>query len=66
MILYVNGDSHTAAAEAVNPHCFAEDDGERASGKTSLLSICRLEAGRDVGRRACAEDATLPSRSWRV
>lgn len=26
MILYVNGDSHTAAAEAVNPHAFAEDD----------------------------------------
>lgn len=25
--LYVNGDSHTAAAEAVNPHAFAEDDG---------------------------------------
>ena len=28
MILYVNGDSHTAAAEAVNPHAFAEDDSE--------------------------------------
>jgi hypothetical protein len=28
MILYVNGDSHTAAAEAVNPHAFAEDDGQ--------------------------------------
>ena len=28
MILYVNGDSHTAAAEAVNQHAFAEDDGE--------------------------------------
>jgi hypothetical protein len=28
MILYVNGDSHTAAAEAVNNHAFAEDDGE--------------------------------------
>ena len=28
MILYVNGDSHTAAAEAVNPHAFAMDDGE--------------------------------------
>ena len=28
MILYVNGDSHTAAAEAVNPHAFAEDDPE--------------------------------------
>lgn len=26
MILYVNGDSHTAAAEAVNPFAFAEDD----------------------------------------
>jgi hypothetical protein len=26
MILYANGDSHAAAAEAVNPHAFAEDD----------------------------------------
>ena len=26
MILFVNGDSHTAAAEAVNVHAFAEDD----------------------------------------
>lgn len=26
MIVYVNGDSHSAGAEAVNPHCFAEDD----------------------------------------
>ena len=26
MILYVNGDSHTAGAEAVNPYAFAEDD----------------------------------------
>ena len=26
MILYVNGDSHTAAAEAVNNYAFAEDD----------------------------------------
>ena len=28
MILYVNGDSHSAAAEAAVPHCFAEDDGK--------------------------------------
>ena len=28
MKLYINGDSHTAAAEAVNPHAFAEDDGQ--------------------------------------
>jgi hypothetical protein len=27
MILYVNGDSHAAAAEAVNSHSWAEDDG---------------------------------------
>lgn len=26
MILYVNGDSHTAGAEAVNSHAFAQDD----------------------------------------
>lgn len=26
MILYTNGDSHTAAAECVNQHAFAEDD----------------------------------------
>jgi hypothetical protein len=35
MILYVNGDSHTAAAEAVNPHAFAADDG-------NLLHLGRL------------------------
>jgi hypothetical protein len=27
MTLLVNGDSHSAGAEAANPHCFAEDDG---------------------------------------
>lgn len=27
MILYVNGDSHSAGAEIANPHAFAEDDG---------------------------------------
>lgn len=26
MLLYVNGDSHSAGAEAVNSYCFAEDD----------------------------------------
>jgi hypothetical protein len=28
MKIYVNGDSHAAAAEAVNPHAFAEDDSQ--------------------------------------
>jgi hypothetical protein len=27
MILYVNGDSHAAAAECINPYAWAEDDG---------------------------------------
>jgi hypothetical protein len=27
MILYVNGDSHAAAAECINPHAWAQDDG---------------------------------------
>ena len=31
MILYVNGDSHAAGAEAVNSHAFAEDDGNYIS-----------------------------------
>lgn len=26
MIVYVNGDSHSAGAEIANPHCFAQDD----------------------------------------
>ena len=26
MILYVNGDSHSAGAEAVVPYCYAQDD----------------------------------------
>ena len=33
MILYVNGDSHTAAAEAVSPAAFAEDDGYPELGR---------------------------------
>jgi hypothetical protein len=35
VILYVNGDSHTAAAEAVNQHAFAEDD-------SNLIHLGRL------------------------
>lgn len=31
MILYLNGDSHGAGAEAVNTFCFAEDDGKYLS-----------------------------------
>jgi hypothetical protein len=31
MILYINGDSHSAGAEAVNTYCFAEDDSKYRS-----------------------------------
>jgi len=55
MILYVNGDSHSAAAEAVNTYCFAEDDPKlwhmgraphpdnaRVSWATKLASLAKL------------------------
>jgi hypothetical protein len=54
VILYVNGDSHTAAAEAVNPHAFAEDDGQyRSLGRVPhpdnlAVSWCSLLA-RELG-----------------
>jgi hypothetical protein len=49
MILYVNGCSHTAAAEAVIPDCFAVDDGkngiDRRPHPTNLAaSYCTLVA----------------------
>jgi len=47
MILYINGDSHTAAAEAVNPHAFAEDDPALAYlGRTPHPSNLAVSWGR--------------------
>lgn len=40
MILYVNGDSHSAGAEAVGPWCFKEDD-------TLFYSVAGTPAGRE-------------------
>lgn len=52
MILYVNGCSHTAAAEAVVPDCFAEDDGkhgiDRRPHPTNLAASWGAHVARDL------------------
>lgn len=77
MILYVNGDSHTAAAEAVNPHAFAEDDGmffglgrrphpdnERVSYGCELANL--LNAVLECGAESASSNARIirTSREW--
>lgn len=73
MMLYVNGDSHTAAAEAVNPHAFAEDDKNlfylgRAPHPANLaVSWGRLLATTlKSGFRCDAESASSNSRIMRT
>jgi hypothetical protein len=53
MILYVNGCSHTAAAEAVVPYCFAEDDPElyhlgRRPHPMNVMASWAMELGRQT------------------
>ena len=77
MILYVNGDSHTAAAEAVNAHAFAEDDpllnylgrlphpaNLSASWGRKLADI--LKAGFTCGAESAASNARImrTTRQW--
>jgi hypothetical protein len=73
MILYVNGDSHTAGAEAVNPHAFAEDDGQyfhlgRAPHPENLeVSWSRLlSIVLKAGLRCAAESASSNTRIMRT
>ena len=73
MILYVNGDSHTAAAEAVNPHAFAEDDSDffylgRAPHPANLaVSWGRhLSMALQTGFRCAAESASSNTRIMRT
>ncbi len=53
MILYTNGCSHTAAAEAVVPDCFAVDDGkngiDRRPHPTNLAASWCSHVARDLG-----------------
>jgi len=76
-MLYVNGDSHTAAAEAVNQHAFAEDDPHlyhlgRLPHPENLavswgkqLSIA-LRAGFQCGAESAASNARIirTTREW--
>ena len=77
MILYVNGDSHTAAAEAVNPFAFAEDDpaltqlgrvphpANLAVSWARLLSLS-LKAGFHCAAESASSNARIlrTSRDW--
>ena len=77
MILYVNGDSHTAAAEAVNPHAFAMDDGalfylgrsphpDNLSVSWGKLLSLALNAGFHCGAESASSNARImrTARAW--
>jgi len=77
VILYVNGDSHTAAAEAVNNHAFAMDDGDlfymgRAPHPANLavswgrLLADTLRAGFHCGAESASSNARIirTTREW--
>jgi hypothetical protein len=77
MILYVNGDSHAAAAEAVNPHAWAQDDsmywalGQRPHPDNERVSFgCELANHLNAvlvcdAQAGCSNDRIIRStRSW--
>ena len=73
MILYINGDSHTAAAEAVNPHAFAEDDPNLSYlGRTPHPANLAISWGRllsqtlKAGFHCAAESASSNARILRT
>ena len=73
MILFVNGDSHTAGAEAVNPHAFAEDDADLAYlGRTPHPANLAVSWGRRLsetlkaGFHCAAESASSNARLLRT
>ena len=73
MILYINGDSHTAAAEAVNPHAFAEDDPNLSYlGRTPHPANLAISWGRllsqtlNAGFHCAAESASSNARILRT
>lgn len=70
MILYVNGDSHTAAAEAVNSCAFAEDDGRyKHLGRLPHPSNLAASWGKylsDVSKMAFKCDAESAASNTRI
>jgi hypothetical protein len=55
VIVYVNGDSHTAAAEAVNSAAFAEDDGYPELGRRPHPDNLRVSWGQQLADRIGAD-----------
>ena len=69
MILYVNGDSHTAAAEAVSPAAFAEDDGHPELGRIPHPENLRVSWGQQLANRLNATlvcDAESAASNFRI
>jgi hypothetical protein len=70
VILYCNGDSHSAAAEAAVPYCFAEDDGlYRALGRQPHPANERVSYGCNIANRLFAvyhTDAESASSNARI
>jgi hypothetical protein len=73
MILFVNGDSHAAAAEAVNPYAFAEDDPNLSYlGRTPHPANLAVSWGRLLGQtlkagfHCAAESASSNARILRT
>ena len=73
MILYTNGDSHTAAAECVNNHAFAEDDkkywmmGRKPHPENLEMSFSKLLSNRlSCGLVCDAESASSNARIIRT
>ena len=70
MILYVNGDSHSAAAEAAVPYCFAQDDSlYRALGRQPHPENERVSYGCNLANQLFAiyhTDAESASSNARI
>lgn len=69
MILYVNGDSHAAAAEAVNPAAFAEDAGLMELGRQPHPDNLKVSWGNQLATKLGIEmvcDAESAASNYRI
>lgn len=69
MILYVNGDSHTAAAEAMNSAAFAEDDGYPELGRKPHPDNLKVSWGQQLAHKLKCDfvcDAESASSNTRI
>jgi hypothetical protein len=69
VILYVNGDSHTAAAEAVSPAAFAEDEGYPELGRQPHPANLAISWGRQLANKLRVDfvcDAESAASNYRI